>query len=243
MPPEADAEGLARGVAGIWWDSGQIEIPTRPLFDRLLKLQPKLISNGRIQSGRHHVPGVTFGTPEQELGAFKLSEPWESCVTMMGENWFWNGGQDIRSAESCIRLLVNCAIGDGNLLLDFGPDVLGRIHPKVKENFKQIGQWLGQFSQSVRGTRGGPFMPDQWGGSTRSGNTIYLHILQTWTGRQLRLPPLPRKIVAAKVLTGGRAVVAQTEDGITLEIDPAQHPRLDTIVALEVDGSAMELKP
>ncbi len=230
-------------IGGIWWDSGQIEVPTRPLFDTILKLQPHLISNGRIQSSRHHVPGLSFGTPEQEVGKFNMREPWETCVTMIGDSWFWNGGKDIRSPESCLRMLIGCAVGDGNLALDFGPDELGRIHPKVRESFAAIGEWLGKFGASVRGTRGGPFMPDTWGGSTRQGNTIFLHITQTWFGDTLHLPPLPRKVVGAKVLTGGTAAVEQTDAGIAIRIPALEHHPLDTIVALELDGSAMDLAP
>lgn len=230
-------------IAGIWWDSGQIEIPTRKLFDMMLGINPRLISNGRIQSSKHHVPGISFGTPEQELGAFNMASPWESCVTMQGEGWFWNGGKDIRSPGSCLRLLINCAIGDGNLLLDFGPDELGRIHPEVQRNFASMGQWLRQHGQSVYGTRGGPYMPNHWGGSTRKDRTVYLHITQTWFGRELQLPPLPRKIISSQLLTGGAVAVKQSDRGIVLEIDPKFHQPVDTVVALELDGDAMDILP
>jgi alpha-L-fucosidase len=230
-------------IAGIWWDSGQIEVPTRPLFDVILRLQPHAISNGRIQSSRHHVPGVSFGTPEQELGAFNMREPWESCVTMMGDSWFWNGGRDIRPPQSCIQLLVQCAIGDGNLLLDFGPDELGRIHPAVKESLAAVGAWLNTYGASVRGTRGGPYMPDTWGGSTRRGTTVYLHITQRWPGGVLRLPSLPRRISGARLLAGGRVAVEQSEEGVTVRVPAAEQQPVDTVVVLDLEGSAMDIPP
>ena len=228
-------------IAGLWWDAGQIAIPTRPLFDMILALQPGIISNGRIQSPGQAVPGVSFGTPEQELGAFNMQSPWESCVTMQGEGWFWNGGLDVRTASSCLRLLVNCAAGDGNLLLDFGPDAEGRIHPTVRDNYLALGRWLSDYGRSIRGTRGGPYLPDHWGGSTRSGNTVFAHITQAWPGGKLRLPPLPRKVVSATALTGGAVGVTQSPDGIELALDPRHHQPVDTVVALELDGSAMDL--
>lgn len=230
-------------VAGIWWDAGEIVIPTRPLFDMMLQLQPHLISNGRIQSRNNTVPGVSFGTPEQELGAFNLKSPWESCVTMQGESWFWNGGKDIRSADSCLRLLVGCAAGDGNLLLDFGPDEQGRMHPSVRRNFLSLGQWLQRHGESVYGTRGGPYMPDLWGGSTRRDNAVYLHITQTWPGGRLHVPPLPRRIVRATRLAGGDVPFTQTGEAVNLEIAPSDHERVDTVVRLELDGSAMDIAP
>lgn len=230
-------------ISGIWWDSGQIEVPTRPLFDKLLRLQPGLISNGRIQSAKHHVPGKSFGTPEQEIGAFKMTEPWESCVTMMADSWFWNGGKDIRTPESCIRLLVNCACGDGNLALDFGPDELGRIHPEVQASFAGLGAWFKTNAASIRGTRGGPYMPDSWGGSTRHGSSIYLHITQASSGEKLRLPPLPKKIQTARLLRGSPVTFSQDADGVIIELKPELHDPLDTIVELTVEGDAMSIEP
>ena len=230
-------------IAGLWWDAGQIAIPTRPLFDMILGINPRIISNGRIQGPGQQVPGVSFGTPEQELGAFNMKSPWESCVTMQGEGWFWNGGKDIRSADSCLRLLVGCATGDGNLLLDFGPDELGRIHPDVQRNLAAMGAWLRRHGSSIYGTRGGPYMPGPWGGSTRKDRTVYLHITQTWPGGRLVLPRLPRTVVASKVLTGGGATVTQATDGLSIGIDPRHHPPVDTVVALELDSDAMSIEP
>ena len=41
-------------VAGIWWDQGEITIPTRPLFDMILTLQP-----GRSATGGSTAPSIT----------------------------------------------------------------------------------------------------------------------------------------------------------------------------------------
>ena len=93
------------------------------------------------------------------------------------------------------------------------------------------------------GTRGGPYRPDLWGGSTRKGNTVYLHITQAWPGGRLHLPPLPHRITASKLLTGGEVKVTQADDGVTVEIAPKFHQPTDTVVALELDGDAMDIKP
>ena len=44
--------------------------------------------------------------------------------------------------------------------------------------------------------------------------TDYLHITQAWSGRTLRLPPLPCKVVGATLLTGGDVKVAQADTGL-----------------------------
>ena len=56
-----------------------------------------------------------------------------------------------------------------------------------------------------------------WGGSTHKGNAIYLHVLR-WPADTIRLPPIKRKIVGCSVLTGGRAEVKQTAEGIAVSV-------------------------
>jgi alpha-L-fucosidase len=190
-----------------------------------------------------NLPGIKFATPEQKLGSFNRDCPWESCVTMQGEGWFWNGGNNIMWPESCVRLLVNAAVGDGNLLLDFGPTDKGSIYEPIKENYLSMGKWLKKYGESIYATRGGPYKPGTWGGSTCQGNNIYLHITQVWPGGKLHLPALPAKIVQSTVLTGGKATVVQTKKEVVISMDPSEHVSPDTIIKLTLNKNAEELTP
>ena len=78
--------------------------------------------------------------------------------------------------------------------------------------------------------------------STRKDNRIYLHVLK-WHTERLRLPGIPRQIVSSKLLTGGTATVRQTEEQIEIDVPAEQRQQLDTIIELELDGPAAELKP
>ncbi len=228
-----------QGISGVWWDGGGIKIDSQRVWRTIKKYCDRPIANGRgIQ-----LPGVTFSTPEQELGNFNMNTPWESCVTMQGEGWFWNGGKNIKSLNACIRLLVDAAGGDGNLLLDFGPTAEGTIYDPIKSNYLSMGQWLKKYGKSIKGTRGGPYTPGHWGVSTRNGNTIYLHITQQWPSGELVLPPLPAKITSSQVLTGGNAQITQTNKGVSIKLDKQYHQHPDTIIALSLDKSAMDLAP
>ena len=40
----------------------------------------------------------------------------------------------------------------------------------------EMGAWLGQFVETIYGTRGGPYMPPP-GASTRKNSRVYLHVL------------------------------------------------------------------
>jgi alpha-L-fucosidase len=141
-----------------------------------------------------------------------------------------------------IQLLANVAGRDGNLLLNVGPDPDGRIDPEQAQRLREIGAWLGKHGASIYGTRGGPFLPGSWGASTRSGNTIYVHVL-AWPGETLTLPAIPARIVSASVLGGGAARVEQSAQRIEISVPPAARDDMDTVVALQLDSPAAALAP
>jgi hypothetical protein len=98
-----------------------------------------------------------------------------------------------------------------------------------------------QYGESIYGTRGGPFLGLDCL-STRKDNRVYVHVLK-WHTERLLLPGIPRKVVSSKLLTGGTATVRQTEEQIEIDVPAEQRQELDTIIVLELDGPASELKP
>lgn len=205
-------------------------------------LQPGVIIDDRLSLGPvknndplYIDPRADYRTPEQRVGAFDVRIPWETCMTL-GTQWSWKPNDRIKTAGECVRILVQCATGDGNLLLDVGPMPDGRIEPRQVEVLNQIGAWLARYGESIYGTRGGPYTSGTWGGSTRKGNVLYLHVAK-WEGDRLELPPLEQKIVRTTVLTGGTAHVAQTGHGLEVSLSAKHRDRYDTIVRLELDRS------
>jgi len=228
-------------IRGFWWDGGnKVKIDGKRIFNTIHKNQPGAIFNGR---GGMNIPGVKFGTPEQKLGSFNRQHPWESCVTMQGEGWFWNGGNNIMSLKSCLQLLINAAIGDGNLALDFGPTDKGLIYEPIKQNYLGMGKWLKKYGESIYETRGGPYKPGTWGGSTCNGNNVYLHITEVWPSGKLILPNLPAKVIKATALTGGKVEVVQNDKNLVLTLSPKDHNKIDTLIKLELDKDAFSIKP
>lgn len=219
------------------------------------RLQPHVVINNR--SG---LP-ADYDTPENRVGYFQRHRPWETCATL-GTQWAWKPSDRLRSFEECMNMLITCATGDGNLLLNVGPMPDGRIEPQQADRLREMGKWLKQYGESIYATRGGPFRaPDEkrrgqpgyyegfelaggrwWGGSTHRGNMIYLHILR-WPSDIITLPPIPHKIVKHAVLTGGIATVKQTEQGIEVHVPGEERDPLDTIVKLELDGLASDITP
>ncbi len=211
------------GPLGILWFDGEWD-PTwthergTDLYRYVLGLQPSIIINNRVDKGRDGMEGVTkkggfigdYETPEQKIGNFKRDVPWETCMTL-GTQWAWKPDDTVKSFKECIHTLVLTCGGDGNLLLNVGPMPDGRIEARQAERLREMGKWLERNGESIYGTRGGPFMPGEWGASTCKGNTIYLHVFQ-WDGDSFTLPAIEPRIEAAHILGGAKVNFEQTPE-------------------------------
>jgi len=250
---QAELRELLSGYGRIdllWFDwDGREPLYDQPRTYALVKqLQPQIILNNRLDLGPTNnnrqilSPQADYYTPEQELGAYDDQQPWESCMTTSRKGqWAWGGAEDgVKSLDACLEMLIRCAGGDGNLLLNVGPMPTGEIAPEQAGVLQGIGAWLARYGQSIYGTRGGPFKPGDYGVSTRKGNTVFVHILD-WPDEAVGLPAIPARILRSRVLTGGQAEVQQTANGIQIAVAEANRQPLDTIVALELDRPALEI--
>ncbi len=156
------------------------------------------------------------------------------------QQWAWEPNDRLKSLQECLQTLIRCVGGDGNLLLNVGPMPTGEIEPRQVERLQEIGQWLGQYGQSIYGTRGGPFKPGKWGASTRKADVVFLHVFQ-WPAAGLVLPAIKRKVIDARVLNGGPAQLEQTERGLTVSVAASDRRAIATVIALKLDGPAEDL--
>jgi alpha-L-fucosidase len=236
-------------IAILWFDTDGRSAPwNQPETYKIVRtLQPRIIINNRLDLGskpdydaRIIEQNADYYTPEQRIGGFDNQRPWETCMTL-GTQWSWKPNDVIKSLKQCIDILVRCAGGDGNLLLNVGPMPTGEIEPRQVERLKQIGMWLERYGESIYGTRGGPFKPGKWGASTHKGETIYVHVLHWPDSEPLNLPPIEKTILTARVLTGGALEMAQTDDRITITVAPEYRHAIDTIIELTLEGPAGEI--
>lgn len=208
-------------------------------------LQPRILLTNRLDLDKGNnnrqilSPFADYYTPEQSVGSYDDQRPWESCMTTSRRGqWAWGGdGDGVKSLDQCLNMLVRCAGGDGNLLLNVGPKPTGEIAPEQADLLKQMGAWLAKCGEGIYGTRGGPFLPGRYGVSTRRDHTIYVHV-QRWPGDSLALPAIPAKVLRASALTGGAATFRQTEEGLELSVPAADRAAPFTVVALELDRPA-----
>jgi alpha-L-fucosidase len=243
------------GPLGVLWFDGEWEEPWTEergidLYRHCRALQPSLIVNNRVAKGRQGMEGGSaagafagdYDTPEQRVGRFQRERPWESCITL-GRQWSWRPGDELKPLDECVRTLVACAGGDGNLLLNVGPMPTGEIEPRQAARLREIGAWLKARGEAVYGTRGGPFLPGEWGACTHREKNVYLHVLRWPAAGPLVLPALERRIVASSVVGAGTVEARQTAAGTEIHVDPRQRDPVDTVVRLALDHPAGTLAP
>lgn len=249
-------------IDGLWFDNLRpVNKATAELWDaeKLFRMarsiQPDLIINNRCGLE------ADFETPEQHVGHFSRKRPWESCITL-GTQWVWKSGDKLKSHQEAVKMLVVCAVGDGNLALNTNPMPDGRIEPRQVESFRKIGDWTRKYGESIYGTRGGPFVaPDAtkrsfnsnrdefslpggnwWGGSTHKEDTVYLHILR-WPTETLTLPNIDARIVSSSLLAGGNVSVVQSKDHIKVTVAEEQRDPISTIIKITFDRPVTDIEP
>ena len=235
------------------WDARSVPWDQPNTYALVRRLQPDIVINNRLDSTRHFPAGqpdcigpwADFYTPEQRIGGLDNQRPWESCMTVSAHNqWAWGGAKDgVKSYKVCMGMLLHCAGGDGNMLLNVGPTPSGEIAPEQANLVKEMGTWLAKYGESIYGTRGGPYTPGTEVTSTRKGNIVYLHILDWPKTGDLRLPALPATIKSATLLTGGQVEVTPEGSDLVIKVAPEHRQTIDTLVKLELDKPALDIAP
>jgi alpha-L-fucosidase len=229
----------------LWFDTdgGPAPWDQTNTYTLVRSLQPAIIINNRLDMGSQEdykaqriMPEADYNTPEQHVGVFDDQHPWETCMTI-GTQWSWKPNDTIKTADECIRILLQCVTGDGNLLLNVGPMPNGEIEPRQVAVLEKVGAWLRKYGESVYGTRGGPFRNGAWGGSTHKGRFIYLHVFRS-DGKQLVLPRLDATILSCISLSGGKPQFRQTTDNVIIDLNRGKAGGPITTLRLELDRSA-----
>ncbi len=223
----------------MWYDVPQQfdSIRGQGVIDHIRKIQPDILVNNRTGARGD------FDTPEQRVGSFNNTRPWETCMTI-GRQWAWKPDDEVKSLEQCLHSLIRSAGGDGNLLFNVGPRPDGTIEPLQVERLKEMGEWLRKYGYSIYGTRGGPFKPSDWGVSTRKGNSVYLHILK-WSGGapQIAIPDIGIPVKNVKMADGTETEFELTGNEYLIQIDEKSLQPLNTIIEIEYESDVMSAEP
>lgn len=217
------------------------------LFSLMYRLHPKLLVNDRAAKfcgpkspeDREPSPEVRkitagdFYTPEGRIGSMDIVRDWESCIHV-GKGWSYQGEDGFKGPEDCIKMLVSCTTGGGNLLLNFGPRPDGTFAEGEAKVARAMGDWLKKYGEAIYGTRGGPLRNGSWGGSCHKGNQLFLHVYD-WPPKGLVFDPLPAQVKSARTLTGAPVQFAQTATEFTVNVAAADRDTPVTVIELTLD--------
>lgn len=232
-----------------WWDTPEWMTPERAApFQDAMKLRPGLLTNNRLGGS---VRG-DFSTPEQHIPVTGIEGDWETCMTI-GSNWgFATNDTKLKSTEELIRKLAQIAGQGGNFLLNVGPRADGAIPEGMAERLRGIGAWLRTNGESIYDTSAGPFAHLSWGtatlrprsGQARSGNRLYLHVLDWPREGGLRVP-LQNAAGQARLLAApDRALLVQAETNrLTIELPATAPDPADSVVVLDLEREPVPLPP
>ncbi len=231
------------------WESPWTQQMAVDMYAYLKSLKKNLIINNRLGK---EIAGLEnkkidfskmigdYDTPEQTVGRMNMDIPWESCITIC-QNWAWVPNDKMKSLQECIHILASTAGGNGNLLLDVGPMMDGRIEARQIKRLKEIGNWLKKYGEAIYGTKGGPYKPNADFATTRKANKIYLNVFKTDTTHIVLKPLLQRKITKSWLLDGKAVSYSQNEREITIQLPAIMPDKNCSVIVLQLDGNVMDI--
>jgi alpha-L-fucosidase len=234
-------------ISLLWIDYEGSPSPVDPkeIYTLAKKLQPGIIVNNRLdvfhtdESHSYVGPYGDYATPEGFVAGYGAT-PWETC-TNLGHQWAWKPNDKPREIREAATTLLRCVGGNGNLLLNVGPDSLGQIQPDFQERLIQLGNWINQHAESVYNTKGGPYTPTNDYLCTFNNKTLYINILSL-PGDTLVLPALPAKIISAVMVNGKAVRFLQQQNSLKLIVPKAEREEIATLITIVTDKDLGKLK-
>jgi alpha-L-fucosidase len=226
---------------GSWVDVGRKEVDqpafwrSTQLLDHIYELQPEILVNNRLGLD------ADLDTPEQHVTASEAGRGWEACMTIGDESaWGYCRHNPVRKTlGQLLRNLSKAACGEGNFLLNIGPDGRGAIVPDDAAVLKRMGEWLRVHGEAIYGSK--RFALDRTrysqGRCSRNGNTLYLHV-NWWSSPNIVVPLFSALPTQATLLTTGQQLTVTGAPNGRMVIGglPYESPHeAMTIIKLEFD--------
>ena len=223
-----------------WWDRPDQEWDMDAQYALIHSLQPSCM----VGSNHHRppFPGEDFQMFERDLPGENTagwndkteigSLPLETCETLNGMWGYVMADQNYKDKKTLVRYLVNAAGKNANLLMCVGPRPNGEFPELSVKSLNDIGEWMGEYGDTIYGTRSTLVPPQPWGVTTHKGGRMFVHILSAQSP-EIVIPYPGGKLKSAKVFaTGEKVAFKRSKDGITLQFSGVPADEIDYIVEL-----------
>ncbi len=218
----------------LWFDGCIPEnIDGDETISMIKNIQPDILVNNRL--------GAPFDIQccEQAITPATAGQAWEACMTL-NDNWGYHAGDNNwKNPIDVINMLLTCAEGEGNLLLNIGPYADGGIPDESANILREAGAWIKKNKISISNSERHPF---SWNYTARPitvrGNKVYLHFLKD-PGGEFCWSEAKNKILSAKFVCNDNPVPFHQEGDRLFLIDlPQPLPDdLCTTIELTLDGT------
>jgi alpha-L-fucosidase len=177
---------------------------------RVRELQPDIIINDRARLDED------FGTPEGHIGRSEGGRAAESCMTLNELSWGYVDSDQAApytcSAQEILIMLARAVGGDGNLLLNIGPDINGNPPTEAVDPLRIVGRWLAVNGEVIYGEQDPTWIRFRCSGAgtvLQKGSTVYF--LQHIWSDNLVLGGIVSKIKSITSLADEPVEFRQTE--------------------------------
>ena len=214
--------------------------------ERMNKMVSDIIPNV-IFNGRNCLPG-DFGTPEGHLAVPNPWRPWEACMTL-NDHWGYHiSDNNWKSPKEIVKMLLTCANGKGNLLLNVGPRGDGSVPEETSKNIRQVGEWLRNGGEEAISNNNimklsAYFRSEDertdWDGAgvfTASGNNMFMTIMH-YPGKQLTLTGLEMNVKRITTTAFGELNFVQNGGKIVIDLPEAMANAFCPVLKMECDST------
>ena len=200
-------------IKGFWfdgtWDQSWIKAHdfTYALEKELRSMKPDLIIGSRFRNdeyGKRHFDsnGVLLGDYEQgwerkmpEDISWLEGNDWDCVMTIPPNGWGYMkdwSGLYTKTTDDIIELLLKSVSMNGNFVLNFGPDGMGKMHPQEDIIAHEVGEWLKINGEAVHAAKHADFPKTNYGYYTRKDSNLYLTVFNKPINRIIRIS-VPKK--------------------------------------------------
>jgi alpha-L-fucosidase len=214
-------------------------------YERIYKLIHSLQPSCLVANNHHRVPiaGEDIQVFERDIPGENKSGygrtsyvsddlALETCKTL-NKSWGYTvKDEQWKSLPELIRILVNTAGRNANLLLNVGPRPDGCIPEESVTRLAQMGQWLAANGESIFGTRATMLKPQPWGVLTHKEGKIFLHVLEAPEGGAITLPFRLKAKKAVEFSSGAPLKFKKTKKDFTVTLPEGADFTTDYIIEI-----------